>query len=522
MRQNLVSTILVLMLATVPYSPVRAQVDCSFKLGFAMLRDLISATESDLVGVCLEDERFEPETGNVLQRTKGGLMVWRKADNWTAFTNGHTTWINGPDGLASRPNAGPLFPWEAAETAQLPALPEGGRTTGEPPRVFPSPAPTAQDVDPVEVWKYYRRMTALLDDAPEGLKTLDNQINRAQGSIDLLKDPAWRLITQHATDGLRAAAIEMETYAAVPATAARAAALLSSIANDFHYIADEVEAALERSQLARMNNAHSRLPGLDQKIRQAEEDLRALIQASMPAPELGALIVEDPLTRPGALKAFGCPNNAQARQFVSEGYLMSVTGSCTSAPNNTNVTNTFLGLTVPDGDVQVEIKPVAGVHRLRFVLGIRMQPSREGYVTILNPAAGSAVLRKTGPGLDSREARRFLAGALGLNVWTKIAMRADGSRVWLLVNEEPILWLVDSTFSNGNPRGDVLIQLVRVGSDDDKEESAAIVRNLRVSALAAGDASRTPVYKPSVGSQSATAGRSRPCTCRLGVDRALL
>ena len=32
------------------------------------------------------------------------FLVWRKADNWTAFTDGYRTWINGPSGLQVRLN----------------------------------------------------------------------------------------------------------------------------------------------------------------------------------------------------------------------------------------------------------------------------------------------------------------------------------------------------------------------------------------------------------------------------------
>ncbi len=37
--------------------------------------------------------------------------MWRKADNWTAFTDGYRTWINGPNGLEQRLNS-ERFPWE--------------------------------------------------------------------------------------------------------------------------------------------------------------------------------------------------------------------------------------------------------------------------------------------------------------------------------------------------------------------------------------------------------------------------
>jgi hypothetical protein len=85
-----------------------AAFDCRFVLGFQALHDLIPGT----VGDCLENEWHNPDNGDGLQQTAGGLMVWRKADNWTAFTNGQTTWINGPFGLQSRPNS-ERFSWEA-------------------------------------------------------------------------------------------------------------------------------------------------------------------------------------------------------------------------------------------------------------------------------------------------------------------------------------------------------------------------------------------------------------------------
>jgi hypothetical protein len=101
-----------LLIAACAAPPAAAQAGCTFALGFEALREQIP----DVVGGCLDDERFDPESGNAEQRTTGGLLVWRKADNWTAFTDGATTWINGPNGLASRPNAGPLFPWESGRS----------------------------------------------------------------------------------------------------------------------------------------------------------------------------------------------------------------------------------------------------------------------------------------------------------------------------------------------------------------------------------------------------------------------
>jgi hypothetical protein len=92
---------------------------CEFILGFKTLHDLIP----EVVGDCDSDEFHNPENGDGLQRTTNGLLVWRKADNWTAFTNGSTTWVNGPFGLQSRP-IDDRFDWEmAAGPPQSPSPP---------------------------------------------------------------------------------------------------------------------------------------------------------------------------------------------------------------------------------------------------------------------------------------------------------------------------------------------------------------------------------------------------------------
>jgi hypothetical protein len=67
-----------------------------------------------VVGDCLTDEYFNVANGDSLQQTTGGLLVWRKADNWTAFTDGYRTWINGSLGLESRLNT-QRFLWESGD-----------------------------------------------------------------------------------------------------------------------------------------------------------------------------------------------------------------------------------------------------------------------------------------------------------------------------------------------------------------------------------------------------------------------
>lgn len=79
-----------------------------FTLGFKTLADAIP----NVVGQSLEDEHYAAN-GDSLQRTTTGLMVWRKADNWTAFTDGSRTWVNGPYGIMVRGND-ERFDWESS------------------------------------------------------------------------------------------------------------------------------------------------------------------------------------------------------------------------------------------------------------------------------------------------------------------------------------------------------------------------------------------------------------------------
>ncbi len=99
-RRVLLVTVLALtMLVALPLS-ASMEGDPYFQLGFETLAEMIP----EIAGTPLENEHHNPLNGDGLQATTTGLMVWRKADNWTAFTNGYWTWVNGPYGLQDRSN----------------------------------------------------------------------------------------------------------------------------------------------------------------------------------------------------------------------------------------------------------------------------------------------------------------------------------------------------------------------------------------------------------------------------------
>ncbi len=86
--------------------------DCEFVLGFAS----VQAMAPDTIGDCLDNEQHDPSDGITRQSTAGGVLLWDKATNWTAFTDGYQTWVNGPQGLQERLSI-ERFEWEPASIA---------------------------------------------------------------------------------------------------------------------------------------------------------------------------------------------------------------------------------------------------------------------------------------------------------------------------------------------------------------------------------------------------------------------
>ncbi len=117
--------LLVAMLALSSLGNVHAQSTPQFRLGFKTLADQLPL----VVGEPLEDEHHTPN-GDALQQTTTGLMVWRKADNWTAFTNGWWTWIDGPNGLQDRANSD-RFGWESAAFNASQSTPSDSASGGQ-------------------------------------------------------------------------------------------------------------------------------------------------------------------------------------------------------------------------------------------------------------------------------------------------------------------------------------------------------------------------------------------------------
>ena len=132
---------------------------CRTDLGFAAIAGLIP----DQVGTCVDDATYDNLSGDAVQHTStGGLFVWRKADNWTGFTDGYHTWVIGPGGLQERLNSD-HFAWETESAA-------GGAV---------SAALSDKSEDHVVVPSGYPPMSALPADQRAGCLHLAQDLDRA-------------------------------------------------------------------------------------------------------------------------------------------------------------------------------------------------------------------------------------------------------------------------------------------------------------------------------------------------------
>jgi hypothetical protein len=143
--------------------------------------------------------------------------------------------------------------------------------------------------------------------------------------------------------------------------------------------------------------------------------------------------------------------------------------------------------------MRVEARIVAGAERALIRVFTRATPGSNGYFAELDLARGWVGLYRWSDGQVTTLTRQpaDLSAVYDQQSWTAVAIRARGQRLWLLLNEQPLLSARDATLESGGG----LLALVRTGNPDDDEESAVIFRNLRVSALATGDPARRPSYE---------------------------
>src|SRR5579884_2571275 len=60
---------------------------------------LIASVGAGTVGSCLGAAYQDPSSQATMQPTSGGLLIASGVGDWTAFTDGTSTWVDGPSGV---------------------------------------------------------------------------------------------------------------------------------------------------------------------------------------------------------------------------------------------------------------------------------------------------------------------------------------------------------------------------------------------------------------------------------------
>ena len=143
------------------------------------------------------------------------------------------------------------------------------------------------------------------------------------------------------------------------------------------------------------------------------------------APAVGQALLEDPLTAPGAAVAYRCPTGRNAGEFVGEGLLLKVTGKCRDQDTSAFAPTPLIGITLPDGEIRVEVRAVSGHERATFLIDFRIQsdPVR-GYVVYFLPARGVAHRRRPGDTTSREDRPGGAAGARRLEQLGRARQRA--------------------------------------------------------------------------------------------------
>lgn len=227
------------------------------------------------------------------------------------------------------------------------------------------------------------------------------------------------------------------------------------------------------------------------------------------APEPGEAVLEDGLTEPGFAGAFTTASGRCKTEFGNEGYTITIAGGCPSPDAFAGVGLNTSYLTFADGEVRVEFRQLSGMDRAQVQIAVRTktQPAYSAYSAALVPGRATAWIGASIDGQFTTLAQRAdLAEKIAADGWNTLALRVQGTNLWLFLNGEQILTATDERLGTGG--ANVLVS--RTGRPDpaDTHEVSGVVRNFRVSALADGDRARAPVYAPPV----PVTASALPCT----------
>lgn len=230
-----------------------------------------------------------------------------------------------------------------------------------------------------------------------------------------------------------------------------------------------------------------------------------------PPPELGDIVLEDPMTAAGAATITQCQTGKNPGQFGEDGLTLTINGSCFSNANSGFRGVQFAGLNVPDGEIRFDLRIISGYERLFLSIITRSTPGAAAS-TVRRPSIGLNVgtdLARIGFHTSTAITRPGLKSAIPADTWVNIAVRLQGPTAWLLIDDQPFMSFTDP--EGGGDGAGLSIASIKTGTLDDGQDVVYMLRNLRVSGLAGSEIARLP----SVGvAQTASQTSPQPAATR--------
>ena len=218
-------------------------------------------------------------------------------------------------------------------------------------------------------------------------------------------------------------------------------------------------------------------------------------------PALGTTIVDSPLTSEELFRPISCPTGQGSATFGSDGFRLSLAGPCGTNEDYAALPLTASNVTFPDGDVRVKFRVTEGIDKAQLGLDVRLQAGG-WYRLAWQPASGMAYLAAYPSGKETilTQSTTVAKEASTDKVHT-MALRAQGSQLWGLIDDAPILMASDAAFSAGA----VGFDLLRTGPASDTQRVTVLAQGLQVSALAGSAPDRAPSVKTAGPTQSGPA-----------------
>jgi hypothetical protein len=201
-----------------------------------------------------------------------------------------------------------------------------------------------------------------------------------------------------------------------------------------------------------------------------------------PLPALGQVFYQDDLAATIFRDDMSCPSGLNSAKYTREGLVFRVTGLCQPEDPYPRMSWMTSGLDLNDGELRFSFRAVENEDRAR--LRVEFRSDNAGKFTTAELGLGDGSLDLTWQTPDGEEmtvSRQGLRDWIRSDQWNTLAMRGQGSKVWVLLNEQLVVEAETAPIPGRLRPGGMVLGVVRSGGIEDTAETAVMFRDLHVS-----------------------------------------